>query len=93
MDWRSYVGPALPLPAKLVGAPWWAVLVVVLAMLGINLSRQLCQFRLGRQALDKAAQTDVPAVTAAIMHAPAPEGSSEKTPPGEKLRSWWPWRR
>lgn len=85
MDWRSYIGPAMALPAKLVGAPWWAVLAVVLAILGINLSRQLCQFRLGRQALNKAAQADIPAVTAAIMQrACGPPGGAPHRWPGRQ---------
>jgi hypothetical protein len=85
MSWRRHVGLALLLPAKLVGTPWWAVLVTVLAIVCLRLSKQLCQFWLGRQrldlcrqALDKAEAADIPAVTAAIMQASAPEEPCEE---------------
>jgi hypothetical protein len=71
MSWRRHVDTALLLPAKLVGMPWWAVLSVFLAVICLRLTKQLCQFWLGRQALKKARRADVPAVTAAIMHPPA----------------------
>ena len=87
MSWPRHVGPALLLPAELVGAPWWAVLVMVLAIVCLRLNKQLCQFWLGRQrlnlcrqALDKAEAADIPAVTAAIMQASAPEDPCEEGP-------------
>ena len=68
MSWRRHVDTALVLPVKLPGMPWWAVLVIALAIVCLRLYKQRCQFRLGHQALQKAKPADVPAVTAAIMH-------------------------
>jgi hypothetical protein len=95
VDWRKYVGPALPLQAKLVGLPWWTVLLVTITILSSQLFQFLLHRRrleLGDKALKKAEPGDVPAVTAAIMGAPPPD-ASEKTPAAKKRGFRWPWWR
>lgn len=54
-----------------VGAPWWAYVLVVFACLAAYICRMIRIYKIGSKALDKAASEGVPEIVASVAGHPA----------------------